>query len=131
MIVRVVLISPVILITNLFCTQQHGNAIAVHGISRRVDMVQEFTRAAMVMKAGKISPHSLVEYLEDANSLLFDTDVKGAELYRSDDGGVTWNKTHDGYLDDMFYTYGYYFSQVRTVKNEPSKVYMIGFVDLM
>ncbi|HYV90499.1 MAG TPA: hypothetical protein VE978_01895 [Chitinophagales bacterium] len=84
-----------------------------------------------LIKSGKITPHTLVEYLEDANSLLFDTDVKGAELYRSDDGGVTWKKTHEGYLDDMFYTYGYYFSQVRTVKNEPDKVYMLGFVDLM
>lgn len=84
-----------------------------------------------LMKLGKISPKTLVEYLQDANSLLFDTDVKGAELYRSDDGGVTWKKTHDGYLDDMFYTYGYYFSQVRTMKDQANKVYMLGFVDIM
>ncbi len=84
-----------------------------------------------LVKTGKITPHTLVEYLEDANSLLFDTDVKGAELYRSDDNGATWKKTHDGYLDDLFYTYGYYFSQVRTMKDQPDKVYILGFVDIM
>ncbi|MCY7409809.1 MAG: hypothetical protein LH473_06015 [Chitinophagales bacterium] len=84
-----------------------------------------------LMKSGKISPQTLVEYLEDANSLLFDTDYKGAELYRSDDGGATWKKTHDGYIDDMFFSYGYYFSQVRTAKDDPNKVYMLGFVNLM
>ena len=83
-----------------------------------------------LVKSGKITPQTLVEYLEDANSLLFDTDVIGAELYRSDDGGASWKKTHEGYIDDMFYTYGYYFSQVRCEKNNPNNVYMAGFVIL-
>jgi photosystem II stability/assembly factor-like uncharacterized protein len=81
-----------------------------------------------LMKSGKISPQTLVEYLEDANTLLFDSDVTGAELYRSNDGGQTWKKTHEGYIDDMFYTYGYYFSQVRTVAGKADEVYLLGFV---
>lgn len=81
-----------------------------------------------LMNSGKITPQTLVEYLEDANSLLFDTDVKGAELYRSDDGGQTWHKTHEGSIDDFFYTYGYYFAQVRTVGDKPDEVYIVGFV---
>ena len=40
----------------------------------------------------EILPIALVEYVEDANSLLFDTPVIGAEVYRSDDEGKTWKK---------------------------------------
>ena len=36
--------------------------------------------------SGEVKPLALVAYLEDANSLLFDTPVKGAEMYRSTDG---------------------------------------------
>jgi photosystem II stability/assembly factor-like uncharacterized protein len=84
----------------------------------------------ILIKSGKIKPQTLVEYLEDANSLLFDTDVTGAELYRSDDGGATWNKPFKDHMDDLFYSYGYYFSQVRVERNNPDKVYLVGFVVL-
>ncbi|MGB3076209.1 MAG: hypothetical protein WBB36_12845 [Chitinophagales bacterium] len=83
-----------------------------------------------LMKSGTITPQTLVEYLDDANSLLFETDVVGAELYRSDDGGKTWVKPYNDYMDELFYTYGYYFAQVRVVKNNPDKVYLVGFVVL-
>lgn len=80
-----------------------------------------------MVKADKIKPVALVEYLEDANSMLFDTPVKGAELYRSNDGGKTWNKTHEGYLDNMVFTYGYYFGQVRVHPKNHDKVYLAAF----
>jgi photosystem II stability/assembly factor-like uncharacterized protein len=83
-----------------------------------------------MVKQGIISPKTLVEYLEDANSLLFSTDVTGAELYRSDDGGATWYKPYKDYMEDLFYTYGYYFAQVRAERNNPDKVYLVGFVIL-
>lgn len=75
----------------------------------------------------KIEPKALAEYLEDANSMLFDTPVVGAELYRSDDGGKTWKKTHDNYLDDLVFTYGYYFGQVSVHNDNPDKVYIVAF----
>lgn len=83
-----------------------------------------------LMKKGTITPQTLVEYLDDANSLLFETDVVGAELYRSDDGGATWFKPYKDFMDELFYTYGYYFAQVRADKNNPDKVYLVGFVVL-
>ncbi|MDI9356359.1 MAG: hypothetical protein QM536_04945 [Chitinophagaceae bacterium] len=76
--------------------------------------------------AEKIKPSDLVEYLEDANTLLFDTEIKGAEMYRSNDGGKTWNKTHSDYLDNVVYTYGYYFGQVRVDAVDPDKIYTYG-----
>lgn len=83
-----------------------------------------------MIKKDKIKPIALVEYLEDANSLLFDTPVVGAELYRSNDGGKTWSKTHEGYMDDIVYSYGYYFGNIRVDKNNSDKVYLVAFVVL-
>ncbi|MEO1514948.1 MAG: glycosyl hydrolase [Bacteroidota bacterium] len=71
-------------------------------------------------------PAVLAEYLEDANSLLFDTPVIGAEVYRSDDLGKSWKKTHEGYLDRVFNSYGYYFGQIRLAGERLDKVYIMG-----
>ena len=79
-----------------------------------------------MVKEGKITPLALTEYLEDANSLLFDTEVVGTEVYRSDDNGRTWNKTHSDYLDNIFYSYGYYFAQIRVMPDNPDKLYIMG-----
>ncbi|MEZ4925687.1 MAG: glycosyl hydrolase [Saprospiraceae bacterium] len=80
-----------------------------------------------MVEKGEIKPVALTEYLEDANSNLFDTDFIGAELYRSEDGGKSWSKTHDEPLEQMFYTYGYYFSNVRCMPDNADQVYMIGY----
>lgn len=78
------------------------------------------------MREGTLQPVSLIEYLEDANSQLFDTPVIGPEVYRSDDGGDSWQRTHDGYIDDLFYSYGYYFGQIRVAPNDPNRLYLLG-----
>lgn len=75
---------------------------------------------------GKVQPLDLVTYIEDANSLLFDTPVKGGEMYRSNDGGKTWAKTHDDYIESMIYSYGYYFGQVRVDAQNPDVIYTMG-----
>lgn len=75
---------------------------------------------------GRGKPADLAIFLEDANSLLFDTPVKGGEMYRSNDGGQTWAKTHEGYIEDMVYSYGYYFGQVRVDGQDPNRVYTWG-----
>lgn len=79
-----------------------------------------------MVKSGKLQPVALTEYLETANSLLFNTEVVGTEVYRSDDNGATWKKTHDDYLDNIFYSYGYYFAQIRALPNNPDKLYIMG-----
>jgi photosystem II stability/assembly factor-like uncharacterized protein len=79
-----------------------------------------------MVRSGAAKPADLALYLEDANTQLFDTPVKGAELYRTNDGGKTWTKTHEGQLDDVFYSYGYYFAQVRVDPKDVSKVYVMG-----
>lgn len=79
-----------------------------------------------MVRGDKIAPIALVEYLEDANSLLFDTPVTGAEVYKSLDGGATWQKTHQTYLDGIYYSYGYYFGQIRVAPDDVDKIYIMG-----
>lgn len=78
------------------------------------------------IKKDEIKPSDLVTYTEDANSLLFDTEVVGAEIYRSDDDGATWKRTHSDYLDQVYNSYGYYFGQIRISPNNADKIYFMG-----
>ncbi len=78
------------------------------------------------IKTDKYKPTVLVDYVEDANNALFNTNVIGAELYESKDGGIIWKKTHEKELKDLFFTYGYYFCQVRIDAFDDDKVYLLG-----
>ena len=90
---------------------------------------QEKYRAANLknsVRSGAVAPKDLATYLEDANALLFDTPVVGAEVYKSSDGGQTWSKTHQGYLDDVYYSYGYYFGHIHVHPKKKDKLYIYG-----
>ena len=78
------------------------------------------------VRSGKLKPADLVSYLQDANAMLFDTPVKGAEVYVSENGGNNWQKTHDAYVDDLYYSYGYYFGNIRVAPYDDSKLYIFG-----
>lgn len=86
----------------------------------RADNVKQMVRS------GNVKPVDLAKYLEDANSMLFDTPVIGAEVYKSTDGGTTWKKTHDGYLDGLYYSYGYYFGHVYVSPKNVDHIYVYG-----
>lgn len=79
-----------------------------------------------LVTSDQILPSALVEFLEDANALLFETPVIGMEIYRSDDGGKTWRRTHENYLEDTYYSFGYYFGQIRIAPDNPEKIYVLG-----
>lgn len=79
-----------------------------------------------LVRSGTLLPVDLAKYLEDANSILFDTPVIGAEVYRSDNGGETWTKQNEDYIEDLFYSYGYYFAQIRIDPNDKNKIYLAG-----
>ena len=90
---------------------------------------QEKYRAENVkqmIRVGTVKPEDLAKYLENANSALFDTPVIGAEVYKSIDGGKTWNKTHKGFLDDLYYSYGYYFGKIHVDPSNANKIYVYG-----
>ncbi|MFK7806294.1 MAG: glycosyl hydrolase [Saprospiraceae bacterium] len=79
-----------------------------------------------LVKTDSIKPIALVEFLEDANSMLFDTPVVGAEVYRSDDEGESWYKTHEDFLDNIYFSYGYYFGQIRINPMDKDHIYIFG-----
>ena len=90
---------------------------------------QEKYRAENVkqmVRSGNVKPVDLAHYLEDANSMLFDTPVIGAEIYKSTNGGKTWAKTHEDYLDGLYYSYGYYFGHIYVVPNNVDNIYVYG-----
>ncbi|WAC01239.1 glycosyl hydrolase [Lacinutrix neustonica] len=90
---------------------------------------QEKYRAENVkqmVRSGHVKPVDLANYLEDANSMLFETPVIGAEVYKSIDGGKTWQRTHEDYLDDLYYSYGYYFGHIYVAPDNKDNIYVYG-----
>ena len=90
---------------------------------------QEKYRAENVkqmVRSGLVKPVDLATYLEDANSMLFDTPVIGTEIYKSTDGGKTWTKTHDDYLDGIYFSYGYYFGHIYVSPANQDHIYIYG-----
>lgn len=79
-----------------------------------------------MVSSGEIKPIALVEYIEDENSVMFDTPIIGAEVYRSEDSGRTWKKTHEKPLNNLVFTYGYYFGQIRISPFDDKEVYIMG-----
>lgn len=79
-----------------------------------------------MMEEGSLEPVHLVWYVEDANRELFDTPVVGAEVYRSNDGGQSWSRTHENYLDRVYNSYGYYFGEIRVDPNDVERIYILG-----
>ena len=75
---------------------------------------------------GSIDPISLVEFLEDSNSLLYETPVIGAEVYSSQDYGITWKKVNEDELSNLYFSYGYYFGEIRVDPQDPAKLYVLG-----
>ena len=95
---------------------------------RKNGFQKEYTAASVksMVAEGAISPAALKDYLYDSNAQLFDTPVIGAEVYRSDDGGKTWAKTHEGYLDNLYYSYGYYFGKIHVRPQDANTIYIYG-----
>jgi photosystem II stability/assembly factor-like uncharacterized protein len=79
-----------------------------------------------MIREDEITPLDLVLYLEDANAQLFDTPVVGVEVYRSDDGGASFARTHEGYLDNVVFSYGYYFGEIRVSPLDRDRLYIMG-----
>lgn len=63
---------------------------------------------------------------DNANAALFETEVIGAEIYKSEDSGATWKKTHENYIDDCFYSYGYYFGDITVDPSNKDRIYISG-----
>ena len=79
-----------------------------------------------LVSLNEISPLDFKLFLEDANTVMFDTPIIGAEVFRSDDAGKTWLKKNTYYLDRLYNTYGYYFGRIHVSPVNKDHVYVYG-----
>ena len=95
--------------------------------SPRNQMPAKYTGAGLkeAVKNGTLASTCIWDYLYDANTALFETPIYGAELYRSDDAGATWKKTHDKTIG-IYSTYGYYFGKVFVSPTNANKIALTG-----
>ena len=78
------------------------------------------------LRADQFSTADIIAYLGETKDLLDKTDYTGAEIYRSEDGGKTWKKQNQYPLSGVFYSFGYYFGQVRIDPADPQRLYVHG-----
>lgn len=54
--------------------------------------------------------------------------IRGASVYRSDDGGMSWRQVseHGSYMETLSGTYGWVFGQIRVDPTDSDKVYVMG-----
>lgn len=82
--------------------------------------------AKEMVRRKEITPVAFYDYLYDANEDLFNTPVVGAEVYLYRESTGLWKRTHEEYLDDLVFTYGYYFGVIRVSPHDPGKLYVGG-----
>ena len=83
-------------------------------------------KVKQLVEAKEISPIDLKLFLEDANTVMFETPIIGAEVYRTDDGGINWVKKNINYLGSLYNTYGYYFGRVHVSPINKDHIYIYG-----
>jgi len=101
---------------------------AIEAFIRNNDLDTALTAKTLIadVKSGKVTLEQLRDKLRDANADLFATDIRGLEVYRSDDAGVHWVRANEKPLRDVYYTYGYYFGQIRVAPDDANRVYAEG-----
>ncbi|MCB1044445.1 MAG: glycosyl hydrolase [Acidobacteria bacterium] len=96
----------------------------LRGNDFHADVTAESVRKGL--KDGELTIQDLLDYMFDGNQALFDREVIGVEVYRSDDTGRTWEKTHEPIIEDFAYSYGYYFGEVAVDPTDAETIYITG-----
>ena len=76
--------------------------------------------------AGVLVPRDFYDYLTDGNRALFEADIAGAEVYRLPADRAQWVRTHSEALEDVCYTYGYYFGLIEVDPTDADRLYIAG-----
>ncbi|NOZ62889.1 MAG: glycosyl hydrolase [Calditrichaeota bacterium] len=74
----------------------------------------------------ELTKDDLLEFIRKNNPHAFDPQIIGAEIYRSDDGGASWRKMNEDYINSFYSTYGYYFGEIRVAPHDPNRIYILG-----
>lgn len=91
-----------------------------------LDVTLDAEKLRDLIREDQLEVADLLAELDDANANLFNTDIVGLQVYRSDDGGESWALTHSEPLDAVVYSYGYYFGQIRVAPDNENQIYVLG-----
>lgn len=81
-----------------------------------------------LIKNGKNKIIDIVNYNSDANANLFRSKIKGAAILKTESlDKINWETMNDS-IDDFYYTYGYYFGQIRVSPVNKDEIYILGVV---
>lgn len=94
--------------------------------SSDLDVNVDADRLIEWVKSDEFTIQDIIGELGDANANLFSTDIVGLQVWRSDDAGGSWAVTHEGPLDQVVYSYGYYFGEIRVSPKNVDQVYVLG-----
>lgn len=78
-----------------------------------------------LVQSGKQKPTVLFDYL-NVDDGFQNTGIYGCEVYRSDNGGLNWQRTNDSIIS-TFSTYGYYFGKLYVSPVNDKKLFIAGF----
>ncbi len=95
---------------------------------RGLDFPYSLDAASLIaqIKSDALTMDQLRARLLDGNSSLFSTEIRGLELYRSEDRGDTFSKTHTQPIRNVTYTYGYYFGKLAVAPDNAQQVTLLG-----
>ena len=88
---------------------------------------RKYTAASVkeMIAADKVKPTALFDYLDSGDDGFQNNGITGCEIYRSDDGGTTWKKTHEKPVG-IYSTYGYYFGKIFVSPMNENKLVITG-----
>ncbi|MEN8117501.1 MAG: hypothetical protein ABFS16_11005 [Bacteroidota bacterium] len=91
-------------------------------------IAQPETLYAFVDNYEKLDEDNDLNDTEDAYGRPSSGRIKGATVYRSDDGGENWSQVSEqnSYMEGMSGTYGWVFGQIRVDPVNPDKIYVMG-----
>ena len=101
---------------------QLNKFIKQNGFPKNLDAISLKSK----IDSNNLIPEDIYKFLTDANAELFDTPVIGAEVYKSIDGGITWQKQNSNYLDGVYNSYGYYFGRIHVSPSNSNQIYIYG-----
>lgn len=81
-----------------------------------------------LVATGQLQSTALYDYLYINTG--FEGTPIGMEIYRSDNGGQSWRKTHEKEIPGNM-SYGYYFAKIYVSPYNPEKVYALGLTSIL
>lgn len=87
---------------------------------------RKYTAASVkeMVTTDKVKPTAIWDYLDTGDDG-FQGSITGCEVYRSDDAGMTWKKTHTKAIT-IYSTYGYYFGKIFVSPVNENKLVITG-----